>query len=86
MFENKVVDKIWKTELTDLTHGLYILLTTILQESKLETHNNISKRTFQFFLVVLLFLSHRFLFYYLFSNSCAQRIITSVIYILYRIL
>ena len=41
MFENKVVDKIWKTELTDLTHGSYILLTTIRQESKLETHNNI---------------------------------------------
>ena len=86
MFENKVVNKIWKTELTNLTHGSYILLTTILQESKLETHNNISKRTFQFFLVVLLFLSHRFLFYYLFSNSRVQRIITSVIYILYRIL
>ena len=31
-FENKVVNRIWKTELTNATYGPHILLTTIFQE------------------------------------------------------
>ena len=43
-------------------------------------------KSFNAFLLFHVFLSHRFLFYCLFSNSHAQKYFTSVIYISYRIL
>ena len=42
--------------------------------------------TFNSFLLFHIFLSDRFLSYYLFSNSYVQKNITPVIYIAYRIL
>ena len=68
----------WKTDLTNPTHGIYII-NYFFSKMITEIHINISKKTFQFFLIILHCFSHCLFFYYLFSNSNGQRNNRSII-------
>ena len=66
---------------------IYIHYWLLFLENDNFKHTTASQRlTFKFFLLFYIFLSRRFLSYYLFSDSHARKNITSIIYIAYRIL
>ena len=79
IFENKVVNN-GKTKLM-----IYIHYWLLFKNDNFKYTTTSERISLNFFLLFHNFLSHRFLSYYLFSNSYVQRNITSVICNLYRI-
>ena len=80
IFENKVVNN-GKTKLM-----VYIHYWLLFKNDNFEYKTTSERLSLNFFLLFHNFLSHRFLSYYIISNSYVQRNITSVIYIAFRIL
>ena len=66
LFRGLTIIAFGKTELTNVTHDLYTRLTATFQ------------RFFNSFSLFYVYLSHRFLFHYLISNSHTQRNSTSI--------
>ena len=80
IFENKAVNN-GKTKLM-----IYIHYWLLFKNDNFGYTITSERLSSNFFLLFHNFLSHRFLLYYLFSNSYVQINITSVIYIAFRIL
>ena len=86
MNENKVVNK-EKIELTNATHDLYTLLTTIFKNDTLKYTKSLQRLTFNSLSLSLsrcfTFFIPSFSYFLLFSNSHASKNITSLIFIRY---